>query len=197
MTFSANWPDGTKSVKVNRAQGNINMSYVIDQMQKDHYWIEDATKDGHHRKVDMPKLDTAPTLVNDGIVYAMDTSDTVTEVYYTNNSTTYQLSPTFKSGTKTLGSNYVTVDSVPADVYGEIIMWRGSQIQTGTFISTADTVYTFSTLIKIKSNTDSRPRFVEFGNGSDASGFNIQAKIGSGSSGTAGDWLYRITYRDV
>ena len=197
MTFTTNWPDGTKSVRVNRTNGNNNMSYIQTTMQKDHYWNEDATKNGHHRKVDMPKSLSNPTLVNDGVLFAKNTTDTKTEVFYTNNSKTYQLSPTFKSGTKTLGANYVTVDSVPTNVYGEIVMWRGSQIQTGTFISDATKVYTFSTLIKIKSNTDARPRFVEFGNGAEASGFDIQAKIGSGSSGTVGDWEYRITYRDI
>jgi len=188
-------------VKVNETAGADNMAYMQTKQRRDHYWGEDAAKDGYHRKVEMPKQTSAPALSAsmDGSLFALDTTDTVTELFYMNSTKTYQLSPTFKSGVTgaKLSSSYQDVVAVPANVYGEITMWYLTQMQTGSFISDASKVYVFSTLIKIQGNTNDRPRFVEFGNGSDSVNFNIRAKVGGNNSGSAEIWNYKITYRDI
>ena len=84
MTFVTTWPDGTKSVKVNETAGAANMAYIQTKQRLDHYWGEDAAKDGHHRKVEMPKQTSAPALSAsmDGLMYFLD--NVSTEPFYRN-----------------------------------------------------------------------------------------------------------------
>lgn len=60
MTWNQSWPEGNKSVKDNRPRGNNNMQYIQAKMRLDHFWDEDATKDGYHKQVDMPNLAVDP-----------------------------------------------------------------------------------------------------------------------------------------
>ena len=56
MPYNSVWPDGTVSVKANEATGKQNTTFVEVELKKDHYFNEDATNDGHHKKVEMPNI---------------------------------------------------------------------------------------------------------------------------------------------
>ena len=200
MTWSSTFPVGTLSVKDNESIGQRNTQYIQDKMQLDHFWNEDGTKDGHHDLLHMPKQDSDPAVVIlNGALYLKDTVEDRTEGFYRNSQGIYQFIPSFKTGgpiplTSTV--TYVGVVSVPANVYGEIFMYNTlkTEIQHGTFVSDATKVNTFATVTKIKDNTNGRSRLLEFGNGVDALLFNIQARL---TSGTSGNWFYRVVYRDL
>lgn len=198
MPWNSTWPDGSKSVKGNEASGAQNTTYIETEMQDDHYWNEDSNKDGHHKKVEMPKqaLDITLSTSMDGGFYIKDTAEGRAEGFYRNSSGILQYTPSLKSGTVSITSTstYVTISAIPANVYGEIFIWNGRKIQHGTFISDGSVVEGFSSLLKIQGNTDSRPRLVELANGTDASGLNLRGRRTSGPSGT---YTYRILYRDI
>ena len=79
-------------MKDNRPRGNTNMQYIDDKMKLDHFWDEDATKDGYHKQVDMPNLAVDPIALPsvgvNGQIYvrqktALETSSTqLTEPFF-------------------------------------------------------------------------------------------------------------------
>lgn len=200
MPWNTDYPDGSISVKANESIGQENTTYTKTTMNVDHYWDTGANEDGHHKRVEMTKESSDPSISAgmDGVVYLKDTTEGRTEGFYRNSNGIYQYIPSFKSGSLSITStsSYVTVTSVPANVYGQIFIYHNDkdEIQVATFISSGTTVNTFSSLVKIQGNTSSRPRLIEFGNGSDASGLNIRARRTDGTSGT---WNYRVIYREI
>ena len=52
-------PDGTKSVKTNRAILQDNTTYTETSLNVDHYWNIGADEDGRHQFAQMPKNETA------------------------------------------------------------------------------------------------------------------------------------------
>lgn len=56
MPWNTVFPDGSKSVKANENPGQQNTTYIKTTMNKDYYWDEDATKDGHSRKIGMDDI---------------------------------------------------------------------------------------------------------------------------------------------
>ena len=203
MTFVTTWPDGTKSVKVNETAGAANMAYIQTKQRLDHYWGEGSV-DGYHRKMDMPKSASAPALVNNGVLFAQDTSDLVTQTFYTNTSATYQVTPgilTGTTGTISSKTTYSNVVAVPANVYGEIFMYQYAMgaitlgkytAQTGFFRSNGSVVETWAT--GLIPEGDSNTYNLKFGNGSKASFLTIQARRNEAISTT---WKYIVTYRDL
>lgn len=89
MTWNSTCPNGSVSVKDNNTVISQNMSFTNTKMQNDHYWADDATKAGYHKKVDMVKEASAPTLVNDGVIYALD--NVSTQPFFRNSSDIMQL----------------------------------------------------------------------------------------------------------
>jgi len=76
MPWNSTWPQGSLSVKSNRASGNQNTTYIETTASVDHFWNESANKDGHHLQVQMPMqgtpaVPTDPTLATemDGVFY--------------------------------------------------------------------------------------------------------------------------------
>lgn len=61
MSSYQTWPDGTKSVKDNKAQAIFNTDYIETTMQVDHYFDEGASSDGHHKYVQSPKSESGGT----------------------------------------------------------------------------------------------------------------------------------------
>lgn len=72
MTWNGTWPDGTVSVKANKTPGQQNTNYIETRMQRDHFWDEDADKDGRHDAVQMPKQETGGTPTDPSLGAAMD-----------------------------------------------------------------------------------------------------------------------------
>lgn len=54
-------PDGSKSTKRNVAIMNTNTVYTTTNMRLDHYWANDADKDGYHKQVSMDDMAADPT----------------------------------------------------------------------------------------------------------------------------------------
>ena len=63
MSWNSTSPDGTISVRANRAPMRQNTTYIETQLGKDHFWdnTDDNTLDGRHRFVQMPANDNGAT----------------------------------------------------------------------------------------------------------------------------------------
>jgi len=71
MIWSSTSPDGNQSVRANRALMAANTTYTETTMNVDHFW-NIATKDGHHKQVQMPKTETGGVPSDPSITTAMD-----------------------------------------------------------------------------------------------------------------------------
>lgn len=193
MPWNSTWPLGSVSVKTNRPTGQENTTYIETTENVDHFFNIAANKDGHHNVIQQPAQFNAGVPVNpakpvapmSGKLYVRTVSDAAgndnsrqlffRQDFYDN---AYQISPVYRSGVVALnGATFSTVTSIPQNVYGTIWIWKvgTTNIQTGTFISDNTVVNVFSTRIKIQGLSADSDRWVEFGNGSNASGLNIQA----------------------
>ena len=131
MPWNSTWPNGATSVRANQPTGQQNTTYVETTVKKDHYFNEDATKDGYHKKASMPTFGSTPSLPagTDGVYYVL-TNGSEKEARYTNAaSTSYhlniwsqQLRGSFTSGA--LNSNFTLVSGIPANAIGEIFIFR-------------------------------------------------------------------------
>ncbi len=218
MPWNSSWPVGSVSVKSNKVTGQQNTTYIEQTLGKvvvgtnpaslkDHFWAVDSNLDGHHRFMKLPAFtvgsvpaEPAFTTGIDGVIYLSTVSATVSriEIFYANAQQTYQLSPSFLTGTVVVGASFVTVVAVPANVYGEIFMFTDALGDfsgvTGFFRSDATTVEAWALTNHIEVSGDARTALV-FGSGTDASGLNIRAIRDDASSGLT--WNYRITYRAI
>lgn len=213
MVWNSTWPLGSASVKANRLTGNENTTYIETTMgnsivgtntvaTRDHFWNVGSNEDGRHRFIQSPAFTVGgspddPVIGTgmDGVQYLKTTTGTV-QGFYRNAQGIYQHIPAFVSGVVniTSTSTFATLVSVPANVYGEIFIWRNTtrNIQQATFMSGNTVVEAFSQRQKQVGTSDDY--FVEFLNGSGAVDLNIKARRGNDSSA---NYLYRITYRAI
>jgi len=222
MSWNAASPNGSLSVKNNRTQMNNNNTYIETTMGnvpndsaystslQDHFWDVGNDYSGHHRFIKSPAftvggIPTDPGSTGlgtgmDGILYLKTTNSRV-QGFYRNIQGIYQYIPAFLSGSVSITStsSFVNVAAVPANVYGDISIWKFTnnanpalsdlEIQTASFVSNNNTVHAFSNRIKQQGVSDDY--FIEFSNKSTVD-LNIKARLNDGASGT---WNYRITYR--
>jgi hypothetical protein len=220
MTWHPIWPVITDSVKANGPTGVANTNYIKGTMggvalninlagTTDHFWDVAAGLNGHHRFVKLPDFTTDP-LIDDtsirGVMYAKAPSVTATriELFYKNGSATYQLSPSFLSGTSgAISGSYVDIVVVPANVYGDIFMWATAdgtaaesryRTASGFFRSNATTVSSWGVAVDTQGDGDFT-NALKFGNGSDTNALNIRARAADATTGLT--WNYRITYRAI
>lgn len=191
MTWTSNWPDGSKSVRGNESAGTGNMSYIENKMKLDHYWNEDANKDGHHKIIQMTEEATDPALATgmDGSIYLKSDGSRI-QGFYRNTNGIYQFIPAFLSGTVNMSTSVTNIVAVPANVYGEIFMWNGDAIGSsakGFFHSDGTKVYAFATSLY-----SIIPVNITFTN-TTATDLNIKGNL-TASLGTT-LFNYRITYR--
>lgn len=176
---------------------------------RDHFWNVGSNEDGRHRFIQSVGFTSTAAAPNDfypvlgagmeTLIFPLLSKGSVQWFHknQNNNDNIYQFSPNFIQGTVTItsSSSYVTITSVPNNVYGEIFMWSddtGSNTgQTGFFKSKSNQVDAWSNLFRIQGTSDSYAA-LKFGNGSEASGLDIRVRRDQ-SSKTA--WNYRITYR--
>lgn len=195
-------PDGTKSVKTNRPILQTNTTYIETNMQLDHFWNEDETKDGYHKKTSMVKQASDPAIPTgtDGVFYVKDTAEGRAEGFYRNSNGIYQHVPSVLTGTVNVNNNtsFINVVAVPANTYGEIFMnssannkFRG---QRGFYISNGTTCQAWSYGLRIQGASSARYS-LRFGNGDDASGLNFRVFAEDALSISV--WTYIITYRDL
>jgi hypothetical protein len=220
MAWNSVAPLGSVSVRANRAILGDNTSYIETTMgnsiigtnttsTRDHFWNVGANEDGRHRFINSPAftvgaVPTDPVIGSgmDGVLY-LKTTNSRAEWFHRNSSGIYQAVPSVKTGTKLLGdsSTYVSVTSVPANVYGEIFMYstagatteqRRYRTVTGYFRSDATRVDTWGYLYTIQGSSSSE-QGLKFGNGSESNLLEIQARTASATSNLT--WTYIVTYR--
>lgn len=156
MTWHATCPDGTRSVKANKAIIQDNTTYTEVTMgnsvvgtntvdTRDHFWNVGSNEDGRHRFIQSPKFTvggvaTDPVLGTgmDGVTYIKEDGLTPTRVqgFYRNAEGVYQYLPAFLTGTADLSGStgsYHTVVAVPNNVYGDIFMFRENS--SGDFVA--------------------------------------------------------------
>lgn len=222
MPWTSASPIGNISVRANRTTMNQNTAYIETTMgnsvvgtnttsTRDHFWNVGSNEDGRHRFIQSVGFtvggnpeDPVVGTGMDGVMYLKTASADIARVegFYRNAQGIYQFIPSFLSGTADFtssGSNYITVVSVPQNTYGEIFMYTTDPIASTKFGTT--TGYFRSNTLRVQSWT--LPQSVDgsstlavplkFGNGSEASGFNIRAR--REDSDSASVWNYRIIYR--
>jgi hypothetical protein len=221
MPWNSTWPLGTSSVKGNRTRGQQNTTYIEETLGNqpigsqppapakvaDHFWDIDADHDGRHRFVQSPGFTVGgnpddPTLGTqmDGCIYLKEVNSDVGRVegFYRNTQGIYQFIPSFISGSVVLnGSNFVNIEALPPNVYGEIFLYRTSsgrgQGQMGFFKTDATICDAWSYGLRLQGDSTAKYN-IRLANGSDADGLNLRAILDF-SNNT--NWNYRITYRAI
>lgn len=221
MPWNANWPVGNISVKANRTPGNQNTLYIAATMGssavgtntsavRDHFWNVGGNEDGRHRFMCSPGFTVGGNPANPVVGAGMDATlflkKTNNEFQWfnlnssvTSSGSNYQVSPNFIQGTVVLNGVFVTVTPIPANVYGEIIMWTTAlgrfTAQNGFFRSGAALVESWANYLAPEGASETIA--LKFANGSDSTGkgLNINARTSAASNGLT--WNYRIIYRAI
>lgn len=219
MVWNSDWPVGTSSVKANQVTGNQNTVYIETTMGndvvgtnnntvRDHFWDVDATLDGRHRFIQSVGFTEGGNPANpvlgdsmDTLLYPKTTNGSVQWFHKNIDADTniYQVTPNQLTSTVVLTSSYATVVAVPANVWGEIFMYATSGTSTqnryrtirGFFRSDASIVNSFA--YTLGTENDDYGYGVRFGNGSNASGLDIRARVDDATSGLT--WTYIVWYR--
>lgn len=201
MSWNSTLIDGTQPVAANKSRLNTNNNYIETTLNNDHYWNIGANEDGRHQFVNMPDNAGDATIATgmNGVLYVNATTEDRKELWYRNSDGIYQLSPSFLSGTHVVTGSYTNMVAVPANVYGEIFMFRSGvtgnkTFQAGAFHTTGTTCEAWPYAQRNSGSSDAVFN-VRFGNGGNASGLNIRVRTGEASSGNT--WTYRVIYRDI
>lgn len=202
MVWNSTSPDGTQSVKQNTTPMQQNTIYTETTMNNDHFWNIGANEDGRHKAINMENYaDTAvgaPTDAPistgmDGVIYLKETSGRV-QGFYQNANGIYQFIPAFLTGTIVLNTaGFTNVVDVPAATFGQIFIWRqndNKDVSFGSFAVKIGVCQAISAATLFDNNSTASTAVV-YGNGTNASGLNIRAKVSGGSNGT---YEYRIMY---
>lgn len=171
MPWNSTFPLGSVSVRANRTIGQQNTTYLETILKNDHYFNEDVSKDGYHKKASMPNYGSTPGVPagTDGVYYVF-TNGSEKESRFTNdgnasfhlNIWTQQLRGTF---TLTDTSTNINIATIPSNAVGQIIMFRRNAspfvVQTGQFASDNvaapnNTVHGFSNTLVLSGTNYSR-----------------------------------------
>lgn len=215
MPWNSTNPDGSKSVKFNRAKLQENTTYIQTTIgnsvvgtntvdTRDHFWNVGSDEDGRHRFIQSPAFTVggiaADPVIGTGMsaVQYVKTTNGRVEGFHRNAQGIYQHIPSFLSGTHVVTGSFTTILAVPTNVYGEIFMYTtaaGNESgQAGFFKSSGGTCEAWS--YGLRQQGSSSAKFaLRFGNGTDANGLNLRVVVEEASSGLT--WNYRITYRAV
>lgn len=166
MSWTSGLPNASRSVRANRAPLQSNFTYIEQKMGKiavgtnpvagntvtDHFWATDATLDGHHRFLKMPKFTSTngalgtdannPVLGTsiDGCIYLRNVNADVARVegFYRNTQGVYQFIPSYVTvDLNSITTSMQTIATIPKNVYGEIF-WYKIDPATSKFIGTVD-----------------------------------------------------------
>lgn len=214
MPWHSTFPVGNTSVRANRTVGQDNTSYIESTMgnsivgsnttsTRDHFWAVGSDEDGRHRFIQSPAFTVgsapADAVIGTGmdtVRYAKTTNGRV-EWFSRNAEGIYQDVPSFLTGTHVVTGGYTTIAAVPANVYGEIFMFRtaaGNHTgQAGFFRSNGSVVECWA--YAMFPEGESIRGILKFGNGADASALNLRVRTENASAGNS--WEYRITYRAI
>jgi hypothetical protein len=201
MGWNSTWPDGTKSVRANATPGQDNTNYIEATLNNDHWWNVGPNRDGRHKKVSMKDSVTDPALTAgmNGVLYlrTVSATDTSIQLFYNNDDTTfYQVTPTYITGTVSLTSTstFASLVAVPANIFGTLYIWEQgtNNIDSAVIKSNATKVEGFTN--RHVDEGTSNAYFVEVLNGSGAVDLTLKARRGFGPSGT---YAYRLLYYGI
>lgn len=200
MTFDPNVPNSSQSPGLFPAQNATNMARLKTIINADHVFNDTGqATDGFHKQCTMivrTQPGSLPTGAN-SILYSWLDSNGQTQLRFYNGTDDFQITPddTVISGTVTVSSSFATIAAIPANVFGEIFMWKGRFMQVGTFVSDASIVNGYSYSEKYTSGS-SASQILNLGfDGDGASGLNLMVQNDGSGSGFNGVWTYKIFYR--
>ncbi len=216
MPWNSTAPIGSISVKANRTILQDNTTYIETTMgnsivgtnttsTRDHFWDVSSDVDGRHRFIQSvgftvggnpedPLLGTGM----DSVLYPK-TTNTRVEWFHRNTDGIYQFIPSFLSGTILIpGTSYVTLVNVPANVYGEILLFttiEGNRSAVSGYFKSNSTVCDSWALFQRREGSSTGDIPIKFANGVDASLLTIRVANETAASGQT--WNYRIIYRAI
>lgn len=220
MPWNAIWPVITDSVKTNGPTGQQNTEYIADTMgdvalninlnsTTDHFWNIDAGLNGHHRFVKLPDYAGEPlfdpTFIK-GVIYSktVSVSNTRVEMFYENEQGTYQVSPSYQTGTFNVTNAFTNIVTIPANVYGHIFFTKDSDpslcceaiISSGAAIARGFTSRVRSNNTNATGPVTLDEYAIELRN-TGADGLSLFGKRGDGNGSTDGNWSWKLTYRAI
>lgn len=201
MTFNPLVPLSTDSPGIFPAQNQTNMSRLQTLLGADHQFNLTATaNDGYHNLIHMQPQAPTGALANIGRLYVKTGPDGQICLYYMNDAgTEYAVTPTdiILTGTVNIvaSNTFYTIAAIPANVFGEIFLWKGRLIQTGNFVSDGGVVNGYSYAQKYQSGSGASAILQLGFDGTGASALNLRVEINGSGSGLTGIWNYRIFYR--
>jgi hypothetical protein len=169
MPWNSIWPNGAVSVRANNPTGVQNTAYIETTQKKDHFFNENATTDGYHKKVSMPNFGSnpAPPAGTDGVYYVFTNGSNKEARYTADGSLIWrlniwntQLRGTFTSGA--LNANFTIVSGLPTNVMGEIFIYKRNAspflVMQGQFASDNvafpnNTIHGFTSQIYVESSS--------------------------------------------
>jgi hypothetical protein len=205
MTFNPNVPNAGETPGVFPIQNNTNFGVLQNIIGRDHIFNltpSPGDNSGTHLQVTLTaRADpvSLPTGTN-AVLYAWVDGLSQTQLKYYNGTSYFQITPTFTviSGTVTVPAfqAFANITAVPANVFGEIYLWKNRFIQQGTFVSDASIVNGYSFAEKFTGGSGAS-QILNLGfDGSGASGLNLTV-ANTGSSSFNGVWNYKIFYRST
>ena len=218
MAWHSTSPLGTVSVKANRIIQQDNTTYIETTMgnsvagsntntTRDHYWNVGANEDGRHRFVQSQGFTVGGTPTDpvigtgmDGVQYLKSDGLTPSRIqgFFRNAQGVYQSIPAFISGSIAVGSSFVTIATLPTNVYGEIYMYTATHDRrsgvVGFFKTVSGTCDAWSYGLRIQ-GSGTAGFALKFGNGSDSSGLDLRVATEDAANGLV--WFYKIVYRAI
>lgn len=198
MTFDPNVPNGSQSPGQFPAQNLTNYTRLKALINGNHVFNDTAQPDdGIHKRCDYTDIfnNTDPTVLPAGAVGVSYTQvvDGLGKFKYFDGTNISFL--THLTGTVTINSStFVTIRAIPANVFGEVYLYKGRFIQAGSFVSDAGIVNGYSYSQKYVDGSGAS-QILNLGfDGAGANALNLTVKNTSGSSFN-GLWTYKIIYR--
>jgi hypothetical protein len=228
MPWNSIAPLGSVSVKANRTRVQQNTTYTELTMGnsivgtnnntvRDHFWNVGANEDGRHRFIQSPNFTSTAASPNNvfpvlgagmnimmvplvsaggSVEWWRKNIDSNTD----NNNANWQITPRFIVGAVniTSSSTYVTLTTLPQNVWGEIFMFYDgdySRSASGWFSSSTTITRGFST--RVRSDSGSQDEYAIELRNSGVTTLDLQARRGDSSSSLNGIWHYRIMYRGI
>lgn len=216
MPWNSTSPVGSISVKANRTIQQQNTTYTEVTMgnsiigtntntTRDHFWNVGSNEDGRHRFINSPAFTVGGSPADpvvgagmDAVLYLKTTNAQPQWFTRTSTGIIYQATPNFIQGSLAIGSSFVTITTLPINVYGEIYMFTAAHDRragvVGFFKTLSGTCDAWSYGLRIQ-GSGSAAFALKFGNGSDSSGLDLRVATEDSANGLT--WFYKIIYRAI
>ena len=199
MTFDPNVPNASQSPGLFPPQNNTNFARLKTIIAGDHVFNDTTqTSDGFHNQVHMFVRASPSTLDGaNSILYSWVDANSQTQLRFYNGAFDYQITPidTVLTGTVTINSStFTNIVAVPANVFGDVYLWKGHALQVGGFVSDGSIVNGFAFSEKFQSGTGAQPILQLGFDGAGVNGLNLTVVNNQGSSFN-GVWNFKVFFR--